>query len=137
MVPSQPSDLHGRQIRGVSAIRYWCTRRAGDDCTHLRSSAVKVVCATGDRKEIGEAVAWYAVDLRCPECGKVHRVSNRFQLTPGPTETATVAEVYPDGKLPLALTLTVLPDGPALRHVVAHEENLIADGTKAGRRIPT
>ena len=47
-------------------------------------------------------MAWYAVDLRC-ECGETHRVSNRLQLTPGPTEAGTMAELYPAGDLPPGL----------------------------------
>jgi hypothetical protein len=47
-------------------------------------------------------MAWYVVDLRC-ECGETHWVSNGFQLTPGPTEAGTVAELYPSGNLPAAL----------------------------------
>ena len=43
-----------------------------------------------------------AVHLRC-ECGQTHGVIGHFQLTPGPPEAGTVAELYPAGELPADL----------------------------------
>ena len=45
----------------------------------------------------------YIVDLRCPRCGKVHRVANHFHLDGGPTQPGSLADLYGDAELPHAL----------------------------------
>jgi hypothetical protein len=45
----------------------------------------------------------YIVDLRCPICGKAHRVSNGFRLDDGPTEPGSLADLYGGAELPQAL----------------------------------
>ena len=45
----------------------------------------------------------YLVDLRCPYCGKTHRVTSGLQLDGGPTEPGSLADLYPGGELPQAL----------------------------------
>jgi hypothetical protein len=50
-------------------------------------------------------MSWYIVDLRCPECGQVHRVLNEHQIPDGPTRPGSLAELHPDGKLPRPVAL--------------------------------
>jgi hypothetical protein len=50
-------------------------------------------------------VRWYIVDLRCPKCDKVHRVSTRYWVHDGPTKAGSLADLYPDGNLPRDLVL--------------------------------
>lgn len=45
----------------------------------------------------------YIVDMRCPKCGKVHRVASHFLLDGGPTEPGSLSDLYADGELPPAL----------------------------------
>ena len=47
---------------------------------------------------------WYRLDLRCPKCERVHVIHNLAQVPGGPAEAGTVAELYPDGRLPSELT---------------------------------
>jgi hypothetical protein len=48
-------------------------------------------------------MSWYIVDLRCPKCGKTHRVTNGLQLDGGPTEPGSLTDLYSAGDLPQAL----------------------------------
>ena len=48
-------------------------------------------------------MSWYIVDLRCPKCGKVHRVSSQYQVANGPTKPGSLADLYGAGDLPSAL----------------------------------
>lgn len=52
----------------------------------------------------------YIVDMRCPKCGRVHRVASYFQLDSGPAEPDSLADLYGSGELPptLASLLNVL-----------------------------
>jgi hypothetical protein len=45
----------------------------------------------------------YIVDMRCPKCGRVHRVASYFQLDSGPTEPGSLVDLYGDGELPPTL----------------------------------
>jgi hypothetical protein len=47
----------------------------------------------------------YIVDIQCPKCNEVHRVSKRYRVPNGPTQPGTLADLYPDGKLPPELVL--------------------------------
>lgn len=46
---------------------------------------------------------WYRVFYTCPQCGRVHTVTNQRRIDGGPTEAGTVAELYPAGELPADL----------------------------------
>jgi hypothetical protein len=45
----------------------------------------------------------YLMDLRCPKCGQVHRVSNDLRLDHGPTEPGTLSDLYGSAELPRTL----------------------------------
>jgi hypothetical protein len=45
----------------------------------------------------------YIVDMQCPKCGELHRLSNGLLLENGPTKTGSLAELYGSRPLPLAL----------------------------------
>ncbi len=49
----------------------------------------------------------YLVDIRCPRCGKIHRVSSSFRLDDGPTEPGSLTDLYAEGNLP-ARVVTIL-----------------------------
>jgi hypothetical protein len=54
-------------------------------------------------------MSWYIVDIRCPKCGKVHRVSNQHQIPDGPGRPGSLADLYGAGPLPPMLA-TMLED---------------------------
>jgi hypothetical protein len=50
----------------------------------------------------------HAIDIQCPECGRQHRVTSGLILHSDPTQPGTLAKLYGDGKVPLALALASL-----------------------------
>lgn len=45
----------------------------------------------------------YIVDMRCPRCGKMHRVASHLLLDGGPTEPGSLVDLYGAGELPPVL----------------------------------
>jgi hypothetical protein len=50
----------------------------------------------------GEPMTWYAAFVTCSGCGQEHG-AGLLQVPGGPARTGTVAELWPAGKLPLAV----------------------------------
>jgi hypothetical protein len=51
----------------------------------------------------GEVMRPYIIDIRCPKCGRVHRVSSYYNLDDGPIEPGDLADLFGDGELPARL----------------------------------
>ena len=62
----------------------------------------------------------YIVDIQCPESSQQHRVTSGLILHSGPTQPGSLAELYGDGELPLALAslLNDLVECPVTQHWV-------------------
>jgi hypothetical protein len=63
----------------------------------------------------------YVVDMQCPQCGELHRVTNEFFLDGGPTEAGTVAELYAGRELPPPL-VSKLVEKPDRDRPTVHRE---------------